>query len=63
LPHKSAFSRGNTGLQRKSGPLAGGKTDSGKSPVDLKNIRNYKDGGIEFNPNFAYLWREHFALE
>jgi len=28
-----------------------GKINSVKSPVDLKNIRHYKDGGIEFNPN------------
>jgi hypothetical protein len=34
-------------------PLVARKTNSGKSPVDLKNIRHYKDGGIEFNPNFA----------
>jgi predicted dehydrogenase len=51
------------GIRRR--PLAGLKPTPGhrrltlspfrQSPVDLKNIRHYKGGGIEFNPNLAYL--------
>jgi hypothetical protein len=63
LPHKPALSQKRRAA-RSFEPLWARKNhNSGKSPVDLKNFRHYKDGGIEFNPNFATLWLEHFASE